>query len=291
MAWMNYHHLYYFWTIAKEGGVTKACHTLRLSQPTLSSQLKQFEQFMGKPLFERKSRKLVLNDSGKVVFEAAEKIFKTGEALLGTLHQDQSTVWTTLKVGVVGTLPRKDVFDFLQLPIAKPYVRLEILSDSFEELLPKLLEKEIDMVLSHRKAPPEMKSLFNYSLDQSSFVFVAKNDLKNLRRRFPKSIEGLPLFLPTHHRYIRSGIESFLKRHEIAATIKGEVQDSELLRLIAVSGEGVSVVERSAVNDLIKSKELVVLGELGELTEEYFLISFARENLPRVVKDILKKFK
>jgi len=291
MAWMNYHHLYYFWTIAKEGGVTKACHTLRLSQPTLSSQLKQFEQFMGKPLFERKSRKLILNDSGKVVFEAAEKIFKTGEALLGTLHQDQSTTWTTLKVGVVGTLPRKDVFDFLQLPIAKPYVRVEIFSDSFEELLPRLLEKEVDMVLSHRKAPPEMKSLHNYSLDQSSFVFVAKNDLKNLRRRFPKCLEGMPLFLPTHHRYIRSGIESFLKKNEVVPTIKGEVQDSELLRIIAASGDGVVIVERSAVNDLIKSKELVVLGEIGDLTEEYFLISYARENLPRVVKDILKKFK
>lgn len=215
MAWLNYHHLYYFWIIAKEGGVTKACHTLKLSQPTLSSQLKQFEQFMGKPLFDRKARKLLLNENGKLVFEAAEKIFKTGEALLGSLHQDQNTVWSTLKVGVVHSLPRKDVFDLLQLPIAKPYIRVEVIVDSLEKLLSKLISKDLDMVLSHRKAPPEMKTLSNYSLDKSSFVCVAKKDLQNLRRRFPKSIEGLPLFLPTHHRYIRSGIDSFFHKHEM----------------------------------------------------------------------------
>lgn len=291
MQWMNYHHLYYFWVIAKEGGVTKACKKLRLSQPTLSSQLKQFETFIGQPLFDRKSRKLVLNATGKKVYEYAERIFKMGTELLDSIHGDEIQAWTSLRVGVMSTMPKKDVYDFLQIPLSKPHVHLETTTGNFEELLQQLLQRNLDMILSHKKAPSELKDLYNYSLEKSPIVFVAHKDFKNLRRRFPKSLQGKSLFVPTHHSYIRSEIEEYLKKNEVEVTFKGEIADSELLRVVAISGEGVVAVERSAVSDLIKSKELVELGgELGFMQDSY-LISFERKILPPIIKQILKKFK
>lgn len=291
MKWMNYHHLYYFWVIAREGGVTKACQKLRLSQPTLSSQLKQFEDFIGKPLFERKSRKLILNDAGKTVFATAEKIFKMGDDLLETIQDDQEESWVDLKVGVQSTLPKKDVYEFLQIPIMKPHVRLQTCLGTFDFLLQQLLQKNIDMILASQKAPAELKDVYNYSLDQSPMVFVAHKDLKNLRRRFPKSLNDKPLFVPSSYPYLESYLEEFFQKHEINPVIKGEIQDSELLRVIVASGEGVVLVERSAVSDLLKSKELVALGGQMEWTQSFFLISSERKYLHPLVKDILKKFK
>src|SRR3954464_657371 len=62
MEWLNYHHLLYFWTVVREGGVSRAAEKLRLAQPTVSAQVKVLEDTLGQPLFDRQGRRLILTD-------------------------------------------------------------------------------------------------------------------------------------------------------------------------------------------------------------------------------------
>jgi len=290
MHWLNYHHLYYFWTIAKEDGVTKACKKLRLSQPTLSSQLRQFEDVLGKPLFERKSRKLVLNETGRIVFDYADQIFKMGEQLLSSLEESSEKEQITLQVGVLSTLPKKDIYDFLQTPLHQGHVRLVLHVASMEELLVELMNHNIDAIISNTKAPTDLKGVFNYHLDRVPVIIAGSKDFKDLRRGFPKSLNHQPLFIPGYKSYIRHDIEQFFKDKNIHPKIRGEVQDSEFLRVLAASGEGLVTIERSAISDLIKSKELVSIADDIGIYEDYYLIASKASSDHPMIKKIVKKY-
>lgn len=290
MQWLNYHHLYYFWVIAKEGGVTRACKRLRLSQPTLSGQLKQFEAAVGRPLFERKSKKLILNETGELVFDYADSIFKTGRELIDALHNQSVKGRVDLAVGILPTLPKKNVHDILAPAFAKTHVRLSIAVGTLDFLLGELCAHRLDMVISHHRAPSDVMGVVHYHLARVPVIFVAHRDFRELKKKFPASLEGQPLFLPTHQSYLRSEIERYLKKHGVTPLIKGEIQDSELLRVIAASGDGVVTIEDSAVSDLIKSKELVVLGSDTGIAEDFFIIAPDRKNAHPVVEEVVRKF-
>lgn len=289
MQWLNYHHLYYFWVIANEGGVTKACKKLRLSQPTLSGQLKQFELFIGKPLFERKSRKLVLNDTGRIVFEYADSIFKKGKELLDAVQKQTVAEKLDLKVGVVPSLPKKDVYDILRRAISRRNTHLNVSVDRFEYLLKELTSNNLDMIISHNKAPAELEGIYSYLLERVPVAFVGGKDDKNLRKKFPQSLDGKPIFIPTHQSHIRNEIDLFFQKNEISPIIKGEIQDSEFLRVIASSGAGIVTVEKSAVGDLIKVKDVVVIGEANIYSDFYVITTELKRSHP-IIKGILKKY-
>jgi LysR family transcriptional activator of nhaA len=290
MPWLNYHHLHYFWVIAKEGGVTPACKRLRLSQPTLSGQLRQFEEAIGKPLFERKSKKLVLNETGQLVFDYADSIFKTGRELIDALQNQTVKGRIDLNVGILPTLPKKNVHDILQPVLAKAHVRLSVAVDALGRLLDELCAHRLDMIISHVRAPADIMGVAHYHLARVPVIFVAHKDFRGLKKKFPASLEGQPLFLPTHQSYLRNEIEQYLKKHGVTPLIKGEIQDSELLRVIAASGDGVVTIEDSAVSDLVKSKELVVLGGDTGIAEDFFIIAPDRKNAHPAVEEIIKKY-
>lgn len=290
MQWLNYHHLFYFWTIAKEGGVTRACKKLRLSQPTLSGQLKQFELTIGKPLFERKSRKLVLNASGQMVFDYADSIFKMGKELVDAIQNQTVKGRVDLNVGVLPTLPKKNVHDILQPALRQAHVRLKLSIGSFDFLMGELLNHDLDVVISHHRANADTKGVAHHHLEKVPVIFAASRDYRPLKKKFPQSLEGQPLFLPTYQSYLRNEIEQYLKKNNVTPIIKGEVQDSELLRVIAASGDGIVTIEQTAVSDLIKAKEVIVLSEDTGIWEDFYLITPDRKNVHPVVEEILKRY-
>ena len=290
MQWLNYHHLYYFWVIANEGGVTKACKKLHLSQPTLSGQLKQFENFIGKPLFDRKSRKLILNDSGRLVFEYADQIFKKGKELIEAVQKQTDSETINLNVGILPSLPKKDVYDIIKRAINRKNTFLTIKMDSIDKLLKKLHDNELDMIISHFKAQvDEPGKAFSYLLERVPVAFVGGKDDKVLRKKFPASLDKKQIFIPTHKSHIRNEIDLFFQKYNINPIIKGEVQDTELLRVIASSGAGIVTVEKSAVGDLIKSKDIVVIGQADILSDIYLITNELKRSHP-LVRSILKKY-
>ncbi|MBF0105250.1 MAG: LysR family transcriptional regulator [Deltaproteobacteria bacterium] len=288
MQHINYNHLYYFWIIAKEGGITPACKKLSLTQPTLSAQLKQFELAMGKPLFERKKRKLILNDAGKTLFDYADAMFKKSRDMLDVLKGSPMTDLVTLRVGALATLPKKNLHNYLKIPISSSHANVHLADGSFADLLAKLANRELDMVLATRPAPATMGRLASFLLERVPLVFVATPDFKNLKRKFPFSMEGANLFLPTAEPEIKKQLDLFFTQHNVKPRIKGEIQDTELLRVIAVSGQGIAAVVRTAVSDLIKSKELYIIGDNADIWQDFYLITAEKKEQNPLIQMILK---
>jgi len=286
---INYNHLYYFWMIAKEGGVTPACKKLSLSQPTISAQLKQFEQSVGKTLFERKARRLVLNDAGKLIFDYADFIFKKGKEMVGALENLSVQNIQVLNVGVLPVLPKKNIHNYLKIPIRDGNTNINLVIHEVAELLDQLSSFQLDMVLSHKAAPTELKNYSSHLLEKVPMLFVASSEYKSLRRKFPAALNNQNVFLPSYATEIRSQIDLYFNKHRITPRIKGEFQDSELLRVVAVSGQGIVAIERSAVSDLIKSKELYIIGDNLDIWQSFYLITAERKEQHVIVKKILKK--
>lgn len=287
---INYNHLYYFWVIAKEGGVTAACRRLGLTQPTLSAQLKQLEDQLGKSLFERKSRKLILNDAGRLVFDYADTIFKKGDELVVHLNNQIYQKSISFKVGILGHLPRKNVHNYLKVPLLRSNVLLNVTIGSLDELLEKLKQHELDMVISDQMVRGTSKEFECDLLEKVPMIIVGPPELKSLKRRFPESIKGQHIYLPSEGFYVRSQLNAFFKKAEVPLTIKGEFDDLEMLRVVASSGNGLTAVPRSSISDLIKSKEVVVVGDSLSTTFDIFAIRMQRSEENPILHAILRRF-
>lgn len=286
---INYNHLHYFWVIAKEGGVTAACKKLSLTQPTLSAQLKQFENGIGQLLFERKSRKLILNDVGKTVFDYADTIFKTGQALVNTLGDHSVKNNITVNIGVQATLPKKNVHHILRVALSHSKVITNITTGDLSSLFTLLTNHQLDMVVSSKKPSSDIKGLETRVIERTPVVFVGASEFKNLRRAFPQSLNGQKMYLPSPQSDFRTELETFFKKNNIQPQMKGEIQDTELLRVIAAGGDGIVAIVRSAVSDLIKAKELYVLGEILDVYKEIYLITAERKTAHPIVAEIIKR--
>ena len=186
LQWLNYHHLYYFYVIATEGGVTEASRKLRLAQSTLSSQLKQFEEVIGYHLFERKKKKLFLTDIGKRVFDYAHEIFSLGEELKHSLGNLKDSMSLTLKIGVMDSIPKKICRELVQITSRENNARITIFEESLASLTRKLSAHEIDLIIANDTPPADdQKSKFHARLvGELQVIFVAHPDRFDLKEIF-----------------------------------------------------------------------------------------------------------
>ena len=118
MDWLNYHHLLYFWTVVRKGGVSKAAEELHLSQPTVSAQVRSLETAIGEPLFTRKGRVQTLTDVGRVVYQHADEIFGIGRDLIDTLNGRPGQRAVPLTVGVANAVPKLVVCSSLSMYVS-----------------------------------------------------------------------------------------------------------------------------------------------------------------------------
>lgn len=259
MEWINYHHLYYFWIIAKEGSITRAAKRLNLSQPTLSGQLKLFEDFVKKPVFQRKSRGLELNETGQTLFRYADSIFHLGTEMMSAVHRPQETTTLPLRVGIDGRLPKKILHKFLRrFTLANYFVIAE--TGLTENLVEKLATRSLECILTDTRPANLPAGCGITELEQSSYVFAAAAEWKSLKKDFPKSLDRKPVLLPKREN-ILSACEQQFKTWGISPVIAAQIDDSEILRISALESEAAVVVPRAAISDLIKRKELIILGD------------------------------
>lgn len=268
--------------------MTAASKKLRLAQPTLSAQLKQFESDIGKVLFERKLRQLVLNETGKLIFDYADTIFKKGQEMVKALDKVGSRNVLPVNVGVVATMPRKVVHNILKIPVKVSDYHLQMMVGGFSEMLLLLKNHQLEFVLSDKLPSSDEKGLNTNLLESVPVVFVAAPEFKSLRRKFPSSLSGQNLFVPSIHHDMRPALDQYLRQNTVEPVIKGEIQDIELLRVIAASGNGVVCVMRSAVSDLIKNKTLYVIGDNIGVQASFYIITADRQERSPVVEKILQ---
>jgi len=288
MRWLNYHHLFYFWVVARRGGISQARSELRLSQPTISSQLKALEEFFGDPLFEREGRRLRLSVFGQTVFRYAEQIFGLGRELLEVVAGQSVTQSPLLRVGISDEIPKLITHRLLCPALAgTPPPRLVCHEDKTERLLAGLGVRDLDLVLAEAPADPFLKiKVYNHLLGECGTSFMAAPRLATrARRKFPQTLSSLPLLLPTAPSLLRTNLERWLEEQEITPCIAGEFQDSALMKIFGQAEAGIFPVPTAIEEHVKKEFHVRLVGRVKKLRQRFYAISIERKiTNPAVVR-------
>ncbi len=278
MEWLNYHHLHYFWVIAREGSITRATKELRLTQPTLSAQLRALEDSLGEPLFHRSGRSLVLTEVGRVAFQYADEIFSLGRDLRLAIH-GKASGGLRLQVGVADVLP-KLIAQQILLPVYKldEPVRLICREDSQDRLLTALALHELDVVLTDAPLGQTVKvRAFNHLLGESAVaLFAAPALVKTYRKRFPDSLTDAPLLMPMENTVLRRSVDQWLSARDLRPKIVGEFEDSALIKSFGRVGIGLFAAPLLMAQDIRAQYGCELIGQLDGVVERFYAISIER---------------
>jgi LysR family transcriptional activator of nhaA len=240
MEWLNYHHLYYFWTVARAGSISQASKELRLAQPTISNQLKTLEAALGVKLLERQGRKLVLTDVGRTVLRYADDIFRTGRELQLAVKGLPTGQRLRLVAGVVDVVPKRMAALLLQPAVeAFPDLALVCREGPLPQLLAALALHELDVVIADVPASEDVKvKAFSHRLGDCGTVFCAAPKLAGLRKGFPRSLQGAPALLPAEGTALRRALDSWFDATGVRPVVAGEFDDLALLNAFGARGLG-----------------------------------------------------
>lgn len=279
MDWLNYHHLHYFWVTAREGGVSRASEKLRLSQPTISAQIKRLEEVLDVRLFHRHGRSLVLTDTGRMVFQYADQIFGVGRELLEAVRSHQPGRALPLTIGVSNAVPKLIACRLLR-PLMHPRspVRLVCREENTEQLLTQLATHALDVVLADAPAPPHIRvKAFNHVLGESDTGFFAPRALAaRLKRRFPHSLQHLPMVVPTLNTALRHDLDRWLDALAVQPTIVGEFEDPALMKVFGAEAGAVFPAPVAIARDIARIYDVTLVGVTDAVKERYYAISAER---------------
>lgn len=280
MEWLNYHHLLYFWTVARHGSISRATEELYLAQPTISTQLRALEESLGEKLFTRAGRNIALTEMGQVVFRYADEIFSLGRELTDTLKGRSVGHPVRFTVGVADVLPKLVAYRLLQpaLQLADP-IRIVCHEDKPDRLLAELAVHGLDLVLSDAPIGPIVKvRAFNHLLGESTVTIFGPAKLaKKYRRGFPRSLDSAPMLLPTEATSLRRSFDQWSEAEGIRPFVVGEFADSALLKVFGQSGAGLFPAPSVIEAEVRRQYGVQVVGRLEDVRERFYAISVERK--------------
>jgi LysR family transcriptional activator of nhaA len=279
MEWINYHHLLYFWLVSREGSLARASAELRLAQSTVSKQIHQLEHLLGHSLFSKKGRRLVLTESGRVVFRYADEIFGLGREMLDTLRDRPVGKPGRITVGVADVVPKLVAEHVLAavLKLAEP-MRLTCREDKPERLLASLALHELDVILTDAPASPHVKvRAFNHLLGASEIAFFGCPELASkYRRNFPASLNGAPVLLPTENTVMRRSLEQWFESQDIRPVVMGEFEDSALLKVFGLRGVGLFPAASVIKKEIEAQYNVRSIGNVSGVSERLYAVTVER---------------
>ena len=279
MEWLNYHHLLYFWTVARVGSVSRAGEELRLAQPTISGQLRRLEEHFGEKLFVREGRRLALTEIGQVVFRYADEIFSIGRELSDVLRGRPRGRPAKLHVGVSDVVPKliahRILAPVLQMPEA---VRIVCVEDDPAGLATALSSHGLDLVLSDAPITGAMRvKAYNHLLGSCGLtVFGTAALAAKYRRRFPASLDGAPFLLPTEASVTRRPLEQWMESVDVRPRVVGEFQDSALLKTFGAAGSGLFCGPAAIEREVCAHYRVQRVGRIEAVVERFYAISVER---------------
>ena len=286
---MNFRHLYYFWVVAKEGSVTRAAARLGLAIQTVSTQLTQLEQSIGKALLMPQGRSLGLTEAGRLALVYADQIFLLGEQMQEALSEADSGR-TRLTVGISDSLPKLTAFRLLETTLSLPSpVRLVCYEDQFEALLADLALHKLDVVLTDRAVRSGTTlRVFSHMLFESGTIVVGAQPLAQAYGQgFPASLSGAPFLLPTRNNALRGRIDEWFELHNVRPDVVGEFEDNALLNTFGRRGAGLFFAPAALAADLQEQFGAVLVGQVPQVREQVYAISNERKIKHPAVEAIL----
>lgn len=272
---LNYHHLYYFWAVAKDGNLTRAAKQLHVSQSALSAQISQLEDRLKQPLFHRIGRSLALSEAGRIALAYAERIFATGAEMVGTLAYGRSAEHE-LRIGSVATLSRNFQESFVAPLLGRDDTRLRLMSASLDELVERLADHSLDLILVNQAIQSdEIPNLRCHLLARQNVSFVAQASLAGFR--FPEDAGKVPLLLPGRASAIRGAFDMLCGKYGVTVRIAAEVDDMAMMRLLARDMNAVALVPTVVVRDELNSGRLKECCVVPDLHENFYAVVLERQ--------------
>ena len=289
---INFRHLYYFWVVANEGGITRAAERLGLAVQTVSSQLTLLEQSLGKTLFAQQGRRLVLTEAGRLALGYADQIFLLGEQMQEALNEFDSGR-TRLTVGISDSLPKLSAYRMLEAVtrMDRP-VRIVCYEDQFEALLADLALHKLDVVLTDRevRAGATLK-VFSHQLFDSEMVVVGTPALAQryggAEDGFPQNLNGAPFLLPARNNALRGKIDEWFVQHHVRPDVVGEFEDNALLNTFGRRGLGLFFAPAALADEVAEQFGAVRVGSVPTVREQFYMISSDRKIMHPAVEAIL----
>jgi LysR family transcriptional activator of nhaA len=288
MEWLNYHHLLYFWTVAKEGSIARACEKLRLAQPTISGQIRQLEASLGERLFRKQGRGLALTEIGQVVLEYADEIFGLGRELQDVLQGRPRGRPARVRIGISDMLPKLITYRILRPILDMPdAAQIVCDEDTPDNLLRQLADHRIDVMLSDAPIPPNAPvKAFHHLLGSSvATVFGVSKLAARYRRNFPASLNGAPFLLPIEGSALRRSLDQWFDAQQIRPRIVGEFQDRALMKAFGQGGAGLFAAPAAIEREILTHYRVGALGRIDAVVERFYAVSPERKlKHPAVVK-------
>jgi LysR family transcriptional activator of nhaA len=283
MEWLNYHHLLYFWVVAREGSIAAATRKLNLTQPTISAQLRQLEESLGEKLFEKSGRGLVLTESGRIALRYADEIFALGRELRDTLRDRPTGKPTRVTVGIADVVPKLVAYRVLR-PAFAGGLETEMVcrEGSSEELLRLLEQHEVDLVITDAPAPTTNRGAplraYNHLLGESGTTFFAAPSIATaVRKHFPQSLHGAPLLLPGDGTQLRRALELWLDGAGIVPKRVGAFDDLALMTAFGRAGVGIFPAPSTIEREIQAEYNVRVVGRLPDVKERFYAVSAERK--------------
>lgn len=287
----SYRHLYYFWVVAKEGGMAKAADKLDMAVQTVSVQVRELEKSLGYELLKPAGRGVALTEAGLAAMQQAELIFQLGEKLPDMVRDAMGTPSVRLAVGISEGLDKLAVRQLMQPVMHTRDLRLICQEDEFEDLLGDLALHRLDVVLADRPAPnnPNLK-VYSHSLGFSSLSWYAPAPLLAAARKgFPQSLAKVPVLLPTPHAAVRVKIDHWFERLGVRPNIVGEFEDSALLKTFGAAGMGIFPAAQIAQAELTARDNVKSVGPCDGVAEHFYAIGAHKKLLHPLVQKLLPK--
>jgi LysR family transcriptional activator of nhaA len=283
VEWLNYHHLLYFWVVAREGSIVRASQELRLAHPTISGQVHRLEEVLGEKLFTRRGRQLVLTEAGRLAFRYADEIFSLGREFTDTLKGRASGSGRPLRlvVGVADVLPPSLVRRFLEpaFRLDQPVQVICRADKSVAEFLAELALHRVDVLIADGPTGPSTAvRAFNHLLGECGTSFFAAARLASAtRRRFPRSLDGTPFLLPGAPSMVRRALDQWFDAQSIRPKIVAEFDDSALAKDFGNAGMGVFAAPTVIEAEVLRQYRVKVVGRSDAVRQQFYAISVERK--------------
>ena len=287
MSKLNYHHLYYFWRVAKQGNLTKTAANLHISQSALSSQIRQLESTMGVALFAREGRQLQLTDSGQRALVYAEEIFKRGEELESLLVKGEQHGLMTVRIGVLTTMSRNFVESFIEPLIRRPNTKYILHARGQVNLLNALANHEFDLALTNTQVLGTNKELWQCQLLARQPVAIIGPPKLALGRVFSSHYTEHEWVVPVADSPIRSAFDSFCAQHQFKPRIVAEADDMAMLRLLARDTGALAVMPDVVVKDELQQGKLVNYLSLPNVYENFYAVTVKRQLQNELISELI----
>ncbi|MDH5563173.1 MAG: transcriptional activator NhaR [Nitrospirota bacterium] len=279
MEWLNYHHLQYFWVIAREGSMKRACEELNLSQPALSAQLRVLEDSLGEKLFDRVGRTLVLTEVGQMAYRYAQEIFSLGQEFTNVIKGRPSLRPVKLVVGIAEVVPKMVAYKLLKSVFALPEpVQIVCWEGRFDRLLGELALHSLDILLADTAIPSTVRIRGHSHLlgETGVSLFASPTIADKYRRNFPQSLDGAPFLLPTSNAMLRRRMDEWFSRKGITPMVVGEFEDGATMKAFAQAGKGIFPGSTVTAKEISRQYLVKKIANVPAIREQFYAISAER---------------